>query len=134
MAWFAAAVAERRRGRVAAARGALEIALEVAPGAVSVHLELADVLLELEDPGRAATHAQAAVRLEGSSPRALAMLARALRGVGRKAEAIEAAQAALAIQPDDPETRALLSRVSLEDREPGWVERTKRALVSWTKR
>jgi tetratricopeptide (TPR) repeat protein len=134
MAWFAAAVAERRRGRVAAARGALEIALEIAPGAVSVHLELAEVLLELEDPSRAATHAQAAVRLEGSSPRALAMLARALRGVGRKAEAIEAAQAALAIQPDDPETRALLSRVSLEDHVPGWVERTKRAFAAWTKR
>ncbi len=131
--WLAAAVADRRRGRLTAARGALEVALEIAPGAVIAHLEMADVLAELDDPGGAVSHAQAAVALEGSSPRALGLLARALGQVGRTAEAMDAARAALAIEPEDVQTRALLSRLGRKEDAPGWMDWAKRKIAAWTR-
>jgi tetratricopeptide (TPR) repeat protein len=75
-AWVAAAVAERRRGRWVAARGALEVALEMAPGAAVAHVELAEVLLELDDAAGALEHAEQASALEGESPRVTAVRAR----------------------------------------------------------
>lgn len=39
-AWLAAAIAERRRDNVTAARAALQAALEIAPGAAAVHAEI----------------------------------------------------------------------------------------------
>jgi tetratricopeptide (TPR) repeat protein len=131
--WLAAAVADRRRGRLAAARGALEVALEIAPGAVIAHLEMAHVLAELDDPGGAVSHAQAAVALEGSSSRALGLLARALGRVGRTAEAMDAARAALAIEPEDVQTRALLARLGRREDAPGWMDRAKRKIAAWTR-
>jgi tetratricopeptide (TPR) repeat protein len=75
-AWVAAAVAERRRGRWVAARGALEVALEMAPGAAVAHVELAEVMLELDDAAGALKHAEQAAALEGESPRVTAFRAR----------------------------------------------------------
>ena len=85
-AWVAAAVAERRRGRWAAARGALEVALEMAPGAAVAHLELAEALLELDDAAGALTHADRAQALEGESPRLTAVRARVKKAAGTPAE------------------------------------------------
>jgi tetratricopeptide (TPR) repeat protein len=82
----AAAVAERRRGRWAAARGALEVALEMAPGAVVAHIELAEALLELDDAAGALEHAERAVALEGESPRVTLVKERARKAVRPPAE------------------------------------------------
>ena len=106
LGWFAVAVAERRRGRLAAARAALNVALESAPGATSVHVELADVLLLLDDPESAAKHAEAALALEGESARGLVALARAQAGAGRIEEAASHGQAGvLAIDADNAAAR-----------------------------
>jgi tetratricopeptide (TPR) repeat protein len=63
--WFAAAVADRRRERWTAARAALDAALEIAPGAAPVHLEMVGALLGMHDPRGALSHARRAVALEG---------------------------------------------------------------------
>ena len=73
-AWVAAAVAERRMGRWAAAKSALDQALEAAPGAVIAHLELAEALLQLGDREGAVTHARRVLDVETDSPRAAAVL------------------------------------------------------------
>ncbi len=81
-AWLAAAVAERRRGRWAAARGALEVALEMAPGAAVAHVEMAETLLELDDAAAALEHAEKAATLEGESPRVTAVRQRVKQKAG----------------------------------------------------
>jgi tetratricopeptide (TPR) repeat protein len=90
-AWVAAAVAERRRGRWAAARGALEVALEMAPGASVAHVELAEALMELDDAAGALEHAERAVALEGESPRVTAVRDRARKALRPKAKPVEGA-------------------------------------------
>jgi tetratricopeptide (TPR) repeat protein len=76
--WLAAAIAEGRRGRWPEARAILEIALEIAPGAPGVRLELARVLLALGRPVEARPHVEHAIASEGPSPRALGLLSAAL--------------------------------------------------------
>jgi tetratricopeptide (TPR) repeat protein len=123
--WLAAAVAERRRGQLTAARGALEVAIEVAPGAVPAHLELAAVLVALREPASALEHAEKARALEGETPRALAALARALAAAGRPREAREAAGRALAMQPEDAGLQSLLAGLREARRTRGWIERVR---------
>jgi tetratricopeptide (TPR) repeat protein len=77
--WLAVATAEGRRCRWVEARASLEIALERAPGAAAVHLEMASVMLALGEGSRARTHAEAAMAAEGPSPRAQALLSAAAR-------------------------------------------------------
>jgi tetratricopeptide (TPR) repeat protein len=108
LSWLAAATAERRLGHRAAARRALEAALEIAPGAPRVHVELAAVLLDLDDAAGAAERARTALRLEGPSPVGLRLLARALAAEDRLDDAVEAARRAVALQPEDHESRALV--------------------------
>jgi len=79
-------VAERRRGRWAAARGALEVALEMAPGAAVSHVEMAEVLLELDDAATALEHAEKAATLEGESPRVTAVRQRVKQKAGAAAK------------------------------------------------
>ncbi len=118
--WLAAAVAERRRGRLAAARGALQVALEAAPGATPVHLEMAGVLVALDDASGALSHAERALALGGDTPRALGTLAGALVAVGREVQAREVLSRALRIHPYDEELQALAARQG-EQRAPiGW--------------
>jgi tetratricopeptide (TPR) repeat protein len=81
-AWMAAATAERRRGQPAAARAALEAALEVAPGAAAAHADLAEVLLELGQGESAREHAKRAIELEGETPRMVQVLARTQEASG----------------------------------------------------
>jgi tetratricopeptide (TPR) repeat protein len=127
-AWVAAAVAERRRGRWAAARGALEVALEIAPGATIAHLELAEALLALDDAQGAVEHAEKVLSLEGESPRALTVLARSLVAAGRHDEARDAAARALALQPDAEEAKALVERLRAAPADKGWLARLRRLL------
>jgi tetratricopeptide (TPR) repeat protein len=129
--WLAAAVAEHRRGRWAAARGALEVALETAPGATSVHLEMALVLLELEDPPGALAHAERARTLEGDSPRVLGLLARTLAASNRRDEAIALMKGALAAHPDDELLRGLAARLSERPASQGWGGRLRERWIRW---
>jgi tetratricopeptide (TPR) repeat protein len=119
--WVAAAVAERRRGRWTAARGALEVAVELAPGASGAHLELATVLKELGDAAGARGHAERAMALEGETPRTLLALARALAAEGRRKEAQAAAARALAMEPQSEDAKALLRRLKEEPVKRGWL-------------
>ncbi len=100
-------VAEKRRARWNAARGAFEEALRLAPGATPSHLELVDLCLRGGDAPAALEHAERVVTLEGRTPRALACSSLALAAVGRSADAVEAAKAALVGLPDDARLRAI---------------------------
>ena len=131
--WFAAAVAERRRSRWVAARGALEVALETAPGAGPVHTELAHVLLETDDAAAALTHARRGASLDTESWRALTVLARALAASGHRKEALGAVNRALALRPDDAEAKAALEsfgRPAKSSRGP-WARGLLRARAAW---
>jgi predicted Zn-dependent protease len=86
-AWVAAAMADRRRGALAAARSSLQAALDIAPGASVAHVELAEVLLELGDAAGAELHARRATEVEGETPRALEILTKAQQAQGRTDDA-----------------------------------------------
>jgi Tfp pilus assembly protein PilF len=114
--WLAVAVAERRRSRWSAARGALDTALEIAPGATPVRIEMARTLLALGDAKSALSQAESAVALEGASPPALSILARSLAAVGRTADAREIGRRVLAMKPDDGEVRNMLQKLQHKPR------------------
>ena len=128
--WLAAAVAERRRQRWAAARGALSVALELAPGATAAHLEMTGVLLALNDASGAVVHAERALALDGDGPRALSVLARALAATGRRPEARHAAMRALALQPQAEDLKALLEELSGDPAKRSWGTRLR---MAWKK-
>jgi tetratricopeptide (TPR) repeat protein len=123
-AWLAAGVADRRRGRLEAARQALEVALEMAPGATPAHLEMAGLMVALGDPRGGVSHAERAIVLEGESPRALEALARALGAAGDRPRALAAATRALAMRPDDEGLRSLVDGLRQAGEAPkasGWA-------------
>jgi tetratricopeptide (TPR) repeat protein len=130
-AWLAAGVADRQRGRWAAARAAVSVALEIAPGATPAHLEMVGVLIALDEPETAVHHGERAIALEGASPRALKILARALVAAGRRPAALEAARRALAIQPGDDELRALVSDLEHPESPTALSDWIRRLLVRW---
>ncbi len=121
LGWLAVAVAERRRGRAVASRGALDVALEIAPGAPMLHAELVEVSLFLEDAPAAIAHARAVLSLEGESPRGLVALGRALLAAGSVAEAAEATKRALAIEPDNAPAKELETRLATRRAPVGWL-------------
>jgi tetratricopeptide (TPR) repeat protein len=127
-AWLAAATAERRRARWAISRSALEVALELAPGAPILHLELAEVLLALDEAAGSVEHVERVVALEGESPRALIALARGLVRLGRLAEAREAALRALGMRPESEEVRALLETLRPSTAQQSWLARLRGVL------
>ncbi len=129
LGWLAVAVAERRRGRLVAARGALDVALELAPGAPPLHGELVEVLLSLDDAQAAVSHGQTVLALEGESSRGLVVLGRALAAAGRTAEARDAARRALVLDPENAAARELEERWRQSERTPpGWGARLRAAL------
>jgi tetratricopeptide (TPR) repeat protein len=129
LGWFALAVAERRRGRAAAARGALHVALEVAPGASGVHIELTDVLISLGDPKGALEHARRALLLEGETPRGLVALGRAQAAAGRTEEARDAATRALALEAANDLAQELLERLSGDTAARTWGQKLRASLL-----
>jgi tetratricopeptide (TPR) repeat protein len=133
--WLAAAVAERRRQRWASARGALTVALELAPGATAAHLEMTSVLMALGDAKGAVEHAERALALEGDGARTLSVLARALAATGRMIEARQAAMRAMALRPQVDDLKGLLAELSVEASKGGWAARLRCAWKKWqTKR
>jgi tetratricopeptide (TPR) repeat protein len=110
--WLAAAIADRRRQRWTSARAALDLALELASGATTAHLEMVNVLLALGDAQGAVDHAQRAVALEGENPASLSMLARAMAAAGNVHDAREAAARALAMRPQADDLRELVNELN----------------------
>jgi tetratricopeptide (TPR) repeat protein len=133
-AWLAAGIADRQRGRWVAARDAVTIALEIAPGATPAHLEMVGLLLALGDPARAVTHAERAIALEGASPRALKILARALVAAGRKVAGLEAVNRALALQPGDEDLHALVAELRRVEAEPTASAKVRSFFDRWRRR
>jgi tetratricopeptide (TPR) repeat protein len=127
LGWLAAAVAERRRGRLVAARGALDVALEIAPGASALRAELVDLSLLLDDASAAIEHAKAALSLEGETGRGLVALGRALAAAGRTAEARDAARRALAMEPDNARAKDLATRLVGDPPPAGWIAKLRSA-------
>jgi tetratricopeptide (TPR) repeat protein len=132
--WVAAGIAEQRRGRWEAARGALEMALEAAPGAPAAHLELAAVLLQLDDAPGALAHAERALALEGPSARALTGLARTQAANERLDDALATANKALAMYPDDDAAKALVNRLRERPSAPRWGAKVGEAWKRWVER
>jgi tetratricopeptide (TPR) repeat protein len=110
--WVAAAIADRRRQRWTAARGALDLALELASGATTAHLEMVTVLLALGDSSCAVRHAQRAIALDGETPVSLSTHARALAAAGNVQEARRAAARALAMQPQAEDIKELVNELN----------------------
>jgi tetratricopeptide (TPR) repeat protein len=131
--WLAAAVAERRRARWVAARGALEVALEIAPGAAPIRAELARVLLNMDDAASALEHASRATILEPGSPRVWTALGLAYGAAGRRSEAAEAFEAALTLRPDDREARDGLASLTepAKTQADVWARGARRARDAW---
>jgi tetratricopeptide (TPR) repeat protein len=131
-AWLAAGIADRQRGKLGAAREAVTLALEIAPGATPAHIEMVGLLLALGEPDKAVTHAERTVALEGSSPRALKILAKALMAAGRREAGLDAATRAMAMQPGDEDLRALLTTMRHRpDKEPSVGDRLRAAFARW---
>jgi tetratricopeptide (TPR) repeat protein len=125
LGWLAAAVAERRRGRLVAARGALDVAMEIAPGASALRAELVDLSILLDDAAAAIEHARTALSLEGETGRGLVALGCALAAAGRMAQARDAARRALAIEPDNARAKELSTRCVGDPPRPGWIARVR---------
>jgi tetratricopeptide (TPR) repeat protein len=118
---FARGVAEKRLGRLAAARTAFEDALKLAAGATPAHLELVPLCLSAGDVAAAVEHAEKIATLEGKTPRALSGLAVAYEAAGRTEEARAAARAALAVAPDDGHAERLMA-IAAGERKPSGRE------------
>jgi len=130
LAPYALGVAERRLANWTGARRAFEAALEYAPGASPVRLELATTCIALGDADAAIVHATRAHELEGDSARALGALAAALLAARRNHEALGMIERVLEIDPDDAASRSLAAniRASLRPR-GGAIARIFRALL-----
>jgi hypothetical protein len=128
--WVAVAITERRRNRWLAARAALELALQIAPGATVAHLEMAITLLELGDVAPCRTHAAAVFALEGPTPSALAVRACALAAEGRVEAAAETARRAVAMQPNDEVLRTILTRLQRQPKQ-AWSQTLAKRISSW---
>ncbi len=90
------------------------------------------LLLALGEPDKAVTHAERTVALEGSSPRALKILAKALMAAGRREAGLDAVTRALAMQPGDEDLRALLTAMRHRpDKEPSVGDRLRAAFARW---
>jgi tetratricopeptide (TPR) repeat protein len=131
LAWLAAGIAEKRRSRWGIARTSLETAIELAPGASPLHLELAEVLLALDDPEGAVARTQSAMALDGPTAEALLLLGHALGESGRTSEAMEAAQAGLAMQPEDPRFQELVRTLKSPRQRRAWLRGLGRRMRSW---
>jgi tetratricopeptide (TPR) repeat protein len=130
-AWLAAGIADRKRGKLAAAREAFEVALEIAAGATPVHLELSGLLVALGEASKAVSHAERALTLEGESPRALKVLARSLVAAGRRIDALRASARALEMQPNDAELRQVVALLRGSHIEGSWGTRVRALLRRW---
>lgn len=103
-----------RRGELASAEAQLVEAAKLAPNAEDVVVALAEVRLRRGEPKPAADALAAFVKAHAEAQVARLTLVRALRAAGRLDQAVEAARAALARRPRDPEALAELALAHLE--------------------
>jgi tetratricopeptide (TPR) repeat protein len=106
-------------------------AIELAPGASPLDLELAEVLLALDDPEGAVARTQSAMALDGPTAEALLLLGHALGESGRTSEAMEAAQAGLAMQPEDARFQELVRTLKSPRQRRAWLRGLGRRMRSW---
>jgi len=125
LGWLAASVAERRAGRLLAAREAANTALEIAPGCSPAHAELASVAIALGEGARAVLHAEKTIALEGEQPRLVGLLARALAAAGRRDEAVAVAARAVRLDPNDDALKRVVAEVDKPPAsESSWLSAT----------
>jgi tetratricopeptide (TPR) repeat protein len=101
-------------GRWQEAAGEAGLYLQSSPGEGRVLCLLAQARLGLDDPAGALAAAQAAMLAEPSSEWALRLASLACRRLGRTAEAVDLARAAVAASPFLAETHVALARAELE--------------------
>lgn len=120
-----AGVAFRRVGSYQAANDAFAAAIAADDGQIDARLAWAELFLEKYRPDQAAEIVVEALDRNPSSPRALALLARARFGLARDpSSAIRLAEEALSLNPHLPEAHELLAEIALGDEEyPRALER-----------
>ena len=104
------AVARRANGDTAAALADLDLALQLDDATPHLRWRAAEWLIDTGDLDRAASMAEAAVRLDPDDRTAIRMLARVRLEQGRPEETIELVTPLLTTTPDDPEVRSLRGR------------------------
>ena len=113
---FLLGVAQERSGDLASAAKAFENAIVLDPQDADALLHLADTYLALNRPAEAEMKFRGAIERQPQEPRALLGLARSL-DAQKKAEAADAYQKYLAVQPSDSAARARLVHILLEQQE-----------------
>lgn len=110
-AHFAVGIAERRLERWRAARDAFSEAIRLSPGSTPAHMEIVGAYVALGAGDLALDHARRACEIDGETARTLAVLATALLSVGKRDEARDAIDRALALDATDEANRALAERI-----------------------
>jgi len=131
-AYFAVGIAERRLERWRAARDAFREALRVSPGCTPAHMEIVGAHVALGDEASALEHARKACELDGDTARTLAVLATALLAAGKRDEAGDAIDRALALDATDEANRALAERIRAG--RPSTLVRLRDTLARWRRR
>lgn len=108
--------AERQQHR-AVARDAYRELVAIAPTDASAHYQYGRLLLADGDHA-GLDQLRAAQRLEPNQARAFTEAARYLARIGRRAEALEAARAAVAAEPGNQDARAVLDSLRTRDERP----------------
>lgn len=111
-AWLLLASAQDQLGRASQAITALEQAIAHNPQAAAPHNALAPLYLRSRDLARAETHLRRAVEIDPAFAPAWHNLGKLCAASGRRAEAEQAFQGAVAAAPDEPVHRLELARFS----------------------
>jgi len=124
VARLAAAIAERRLGRLERARVDALAAIALAPSAPLAHVEMATLLLAMKDASGSIAHARRAAELDPTATRAHVLLAEALWATGDRDAALEAVGHALAVAPNDTHAAALRDRIEADKaKRSSWIDR-----------
>jgi tetratricopeptide (TPR) repeat protein len=133
-AYFAVGIAERRLERWRAAREAFAEAIRASPGSTPAHMEIAGAYLALAEPERALEHARKACDLDGPTARTLAVLATSLLAAGKREEAGQAIDRALALDATDEANRALAERIRTGRPRTSTLARLRDIFTRWRRR
>jgi tetratricopeptide (TPR) repeat protein len=132
LAQFAVGIAERRLDRWRPARDAFTEALRLAPGCTPAHMEIVGAHVALGEGELALEHAERACKLDGETARTLAVLATALLAAGKRDEARDAIDRALALDATDEANRALAERIRAG--RPNTITRLRDIFARWRRR
>jgi len=119
----------RKTGRYQEAHAMLDRAFAIGTDALRLHLLRAEVALGEHDFPRALEAAETAARLDPESARAHGVRSRALLMLQRPAEAVEAMERSLQLQPGDPGSLQVLGEALLATGDLEGAERAYRAAL-----